>query len=96
MKFIAMWSLKAGVDQTKIAEAVGRRAEHKFPTGMSLIAEYWSAKTSPTVISIFEADNAAALMINSTAWVDVFTVDVFAVTTFEEGLQSLTKHFAGG
>ncbi len=95
MKFVALWSLKEGVDQAKLAEIMGRRAEHKFPEGMSLIAEYWSSKGSPAVVSIFEADDAAALMINSAAWVDALDVDVFPVTTWEEGLEKLTKHLAG-
>ena len=56
MKFVALWSLKEGVDQAKLAEIMGRRAEHKFPEGMSLIAEYWSSKGSPAVVSIFEED----------------------------------------
>jgi len=34
-------------------------------------------------------------MINSTAWVDVFDVDLFPVVTFEEGLESMGRHFTG-
>lgn len=94
MKFVALWSLKEGVDQAKLAEIMGRRAEFEFPEGMSLIAEYWSSKRSPAVVSIFEADDAAALMINSVAWVDALDVDVFPVTTWEEGLEKLSKLLA--
>jgi hypothetical protein len=64
MKFIALWSVKEGVGQAELAEATGRRAEFKFPKGMKLIAEYWSPKDSPAVISVLEADDAASLMIN--------------------------------
>lgn len=96
MKFVALFSLKETVDQTKMAELMGRRAEHQFPTGMKLVAEYWSGKTSPAVIAIYEADDAAALMINSVVWIDALDVDIFPVTTWEEGLAKLTKHLAGG
>lgn len=94
MKFVALWSLKEGVDQVKLAEIMGRRAELKFPAGagMNLLAEYWSAQSSPAVINILEADDAAALMINSVTWIDVLDVDIFPVTTWEEGLEKLTKH----
>lgn len=95
MKFIALWSLKDDVDQAKLAEMMGRRAEFQFPTGMRLIAEYWSPKKSPAVISIFEADDAAALMVNSVCWIDALDVDIFPVSTWEEGLEKLSKHLAG-
>jgi hypothetical protein len=96
MKFVALWSLKEGVDQAKLAEVMGRRAEYKFPTGMNVIAEYWSSRRSPAVVSVFEADDAAALMINTVAWVDALDVDIFPVNTWEEGLDKLSKHLAGG
>lgn len=95
MKFIALWSLKDGVDQAKLAGMMGRRAEWKFPQGISLIAEYWSSKNSPVVVSIFEANDAAVLMINTVGWIDVMSVDIFPVTTYEEGLEKLTRHLAG-
>jgi hypothetical protein len=94
-KFVALWSLKEGVDQVKLAEVMGRRAEYEFPTGMTVLAEYWSSNRSPAVVSIFEADDAAALMINTVAWVDVLDAVVFPVNTWEEGLEKLTKHLAG-
>lgn len=95
MKFIALWSLKEGVDQAKLAEIMGRRAEWEFPQGMTLIAEYWSPRNAPAVVSIFEVDDAATLMINSVAWVDALEVDIFPVVTWEEGLEKLTRYLAG-
>jgi hypothetical protein len=95
MKFVALWSLKEGVDQLKLMEVLGRRAEYKFPKGIEVIAEYWSSRGSPAVISVFEADDAAALMLNTVAWVDALDADIFPVSTWEEGLKKLTKHLAG-
>jgi hypothetical protein len=63
---------------------------------MNVIAEYWSSRRSPAVVSVFEADDAAALMINTVAWVDALDVDIFPVNTWEEGLDKLSKHLAGG
>lgn len=95
MKFVALWSLKEGVDQAKLAELVARRAEVKFPKGMNLIAEYWTPTGSPAVINIFEADDAASLMVNTVAWADALNVDIFPVTTLEEGLEALSEYLAG-
>jgi hypothetical protein len=95
MKFIALWSLKDNVDQMKLAEVMGRRAEYEFPTGMTLIAEYWSSKQSPAVVSIFESDDAGALMMHSVTWIDVLDVEIFPVSTWEESLEKLSKHLAG-
>lgn len=95
MKFIALWSLKEGVDQTKLAEIMGRRAEWKFPAGVNLLAEYWSSTNAPAVVSIYEADDAAALTINTVGWIDAMEVDIFPVTTWEEGLEKLGRYLAG-
>ena len=95
MKFVALWSLKESVDQAKMAEIIGRRAGFEFSAGTSPIAEYWSPRSSPVVVSIFEADDAAAMMLNSVAWVDVFDVDVFPVVEWEEGLEKLSRLLGG-
>lgn len=95
MRFVALWSLKEGVDQVKLAEIMGRRSDFEFPEGMTLIAEYWSSRRSPAVVSVFEADDAAALMINTVAWVDALDADIFPVSTWEEGLEKITRHLAG-
>ena len=96
MKFVALWSLKEGVDQTKMAEVMARRADFKMPAGVKLIAEYWSPKGSPAVINILEADNAAALLVNSVIWIDILELDIFPVVTWEEGLEFITEHLGGG
>mgnify|MGYP001822283314 CR=1 FL=1 len=95
MKFVALWSLKEGVDQTKMAEVMARRADLKYPAGVKLIAEYWSPKDSPAVVNILEADNAAALLVNSVIWIDVLELDIFPVVTWEEGLEFITDHLGG-
>lgn len=80
-------------DQSKLAEALGRRAEWQAPEGTTQIAEYWSPKGSPTVISIFETEDAATIDIITSTWMDVLEVDVFPVVTWEEGLEKLSQHF---
>ena len=53
------------------------------------------SSASPSVVAIYEADDPAALTINSIAWLDMFDIQVFPVTTYEEGLEKLTRHLAG-
>jgi hypothetical protein len=93
MKFVALFQMKPGVSQAKVAEAVARRVEYKFPEGMQLIHEYWSP-TPPNVVSIFEAKDVSSLMMNSINWTDVFDVQVIPVVDFEEGAKKLSTMFA--
>ncbi|NIN66571.1 MAG: DUF3303 domain-containing protein [Anaerolineae bacterium] len=95
MKFVALWSLKEYVDQEDLAVVMARRAEHEFPKGMKVIGEYWSAQGSPAVISIFECDDASALMLNSVAWLDALDVEIFPVVEWEEGLKKISEHLGG-
>jgi hypothetical protein len=93
---VALFSLKEGIDQAKLARVMGRRADYEFPEGISLIGEYWTSKGSPAVLAIFEDDDAAALMINAVTWMHTFHTDVFPVNMWEKGLETLTKHLRGG
>jgi hypothetical protein len=65
---------------------------YQFPEGINLIAEYWSPKDSPAVISVFEADDAAPIAENTVPWMDYFeTTDVFPVVSVEEGLERFAE-----
>jgi hypothetical protein len=90
MKFVALFEIKDSVDQTKLAEAIGRRAEYQHPAGVKLLEEYWSPEG--TIVSIFESDDPAAMMIMTAAWVDVDTVRIFPVVTWQEGFEALSEH----
>ncbi|HEY65604.1 MAG TPA: DUF3303 family protein [Caldilineae bacterium] len=94
MKFVLLWSLKAGVDQAKLAEVMRCRGEWKFPEGVRLLAEYWAPQNTPTVIDILEADDATALLVNTVGWIDVMEARIFPVVTWEEGLEKLGRLFA--
>jgi hypothetical protein len=89
MYFVALYSLKEGIDQVKITEVITRRAEYEHP--MKLVAEYFSPNRNPTVISVYETDDANTLLINSLAWLDVFDIQVLPVVTWDEGMQALSS-----
>ena len=91
MKFVALQSLKEGVDEAKLEQLLRNRAEYEFPEGIKPIAEYWGPKDSPAVISIFEADDAAPILESTVPWIDYFeTTDLFPVVSVDEGLGSIS------
>jgi uncharacterized protein DUF3303 len=93
MKFLAMFDLKENATQAKVAEAVSRRIEYKFPEGTKLLAEYWTPVASPTVIAVIESSDPAPLLLNSLAWLDVFECKVIPIIDWEEGARKLGKAF---
>ncbi len=93
MKFIALFDMKEGVTQAKLAETIAKRSEYKFPEGVKLISEYWTPVQSPSVVAVFEATDPAAIMMNSIVWVDTFDCRVYPCTDWQEGAQKLAKAF---
>jgi hypothetical protein len=89
MKFIALWTHKPNSDTGKITEAIKRRAEFDMPEGVKLVAEYWTTRTSPAAVSVFEADDAAKIMQMSIYWADYLMVDVFPVEEWQTALKNL-------
>lgn len=89
MKFVALFNLKEGVDQSKIAEIINRRAEYDHPA--QLVEEFYTPNRCPTVIAIYETDDANALVLNSLAWLDAFDIQVIPVVGWQEGLNRLQQ-----
>ncbi len=84
MLFVRIGKAKAS-STTK--QRVSRRLNWKYPTGMRVIGEYWLQSNDPTLITIVETDNLAAIMSAVAAWDDVFDFTVLPAMTAEEGLQ---------
>jgi hypothetical protein len=89
MKFVALFSLKEGVDQNKIAEIVNRRADYDHP--VQLIEEFYTPNRSPSVIAVYETDDANALVMNSLGWLDAFDIQVIPVVGWQEGIDTLKR-----
>jgi hypothetical protein len=83
MLFVAIINAKAGSPKERIT----RRAQWQYPEGVKPIAEYWLQTASPSVVSIFEADNIAPIMATTTEWGDVFDINVFPAITASDGLK---------
>jgi hypothetical protein len=82
MLFVATLRVTGGTAQERIA----RRAEWQYPAGTRLVAEYWLQGTDPAVITVFETDDNGAIFALTSAWSDVFDIDVVPAVTGEQGL----------
>lgn len=89
MKFAMLWSFKENVDAGKIAQAISRRAEWTFPKGIELLHEYWSPNGELPVISIFEANDATALIKNVMPWTDTFHVKTIPIEDWKVALKKI-------
>jgi uncharacterized protein with GYD domain len=83
MLFVALLEVTGGTP----AERIARRADWQYPEGIKLIAEYWLQDDNYAVVSIFEADDNAAIFDISAQWGDVFNIKVVPAVTGEQGLQ---------
>ncbi len=87
MDYVMLLKWKQGITQEQADAALIRRAGWQYPSGVTLINEYWLATGDPTVVSIFSAADFAALMELQMTWGDVFDISIFPAISFEEGLE---------
>lgn len=87
MDYVALLTFRSSVSAADRDGALMRRAGWQYPSGVRPIAEYWPAASGVQVISIFSADNYAAVMELVLQWNDVFDIDVHPAVSAEEGLQ---------
>jgi hypothetical protein len=83
MLFVAISNAKAGSPKERIA----RRAHWQYPEGAKPVAEYWLQTSTPSVVSIFEAETIAPIMAATTEWGDVLDISVFPAITATDGLK---------
>jgi len=87
MDYVALLTFRSSVTAAERDGALIRRAGWKYPDGIRVIAEYWPAAAGVQVVSIFSADNFAAVMEVELEWSDVFDIDIHHAISAEEGLQ---------
>lgn len=87
MDYVALLTLRSSVSAADRDGALMRRAAWQYPSSVRPIAEYWPAASGVQVISIFSADDYAAVMELVLQWNDVFDIDVHPAVSAEEGLQ---------
>lgn len=87
MDYVMLLRWKQGLSREQRDGALMRRAGWKYPSGASVIAEYWPAAEDPAVVSIFRTDDFGAMMEIDLTWGDIFDVTIFPAVSAEEGLK---------
>ena len=74
-------------------QAIARRMNWKYPTGMRVVGEYWVNGNNTNLIVIAETESDGALLSYRADWDDHFEIDIYPALTAEHGLQ-LAKQLA--
>ena len=64
-----------------------RRAAWNYPSGIRVVAEYWPMAADLQVVTIFSADDIAAVWELVSEWEDVFDIDISPAISAEDGLK---------
>ena len=64
-----------------------RRSAWKYPDGIRVIAEYWPSASDVQVVTIFSAEDYAAIMEIVFEWNDIFDIQIYPAISAEEGLK---------
>ena len=94
MDYVALLRFRSSVSAADRDGALMRRAGWQYPSGVRPIAEYWPSSSAVQVVSIFSADDYAAVMEVVFQWTDVFDIDVHPAISAEEGLRVGAEVFA--
>jgi hypothetical protein len=86
MDYVAILAPRTNVSAADRDAALARRASWQYPAGITLIAEYWPLSAQVTVVSIFSTDDFGAVMELSLEWNDVFEINIYPATAWDQGL----------
>lgn len=87
MDYVMLLRWKQGLTREQRDGALMHRAGWNYPAGVQVVAEYWPAAEDPAVVSIFRAEDFAAMMEIETTWGDTFDVNIYPAVSAEEGLK---------
>jgi hypothetical protein len=87
MEYVALLRFREGVPAADRDAALMRRAQWQYPEGIRPIAEYWPMSAEYQVVTVFSADNVAAIMELEFEWNDVFDISVTPAVSADEGLR---------
>jgi len=85
--FVMTLKWQPGLSRDQRDGALSRRAQWNYPDGVKLHGEYWPSSESVAVVSIFEADDHAALMEIGFTWGDTFQIEINPAVSAEDGLR---------
>jgi len=87
MDFVSRLTFRSSVGAAERDAALIRRATWNYPAGIQVVAEYWPMAADIQVVTIFSADDIAAVWELVAEWEDVFDIDVSPAVSAEEGLK---------
>lgn len=87
MEFVAFLKFRSSVPGAERDAALMRRASWQYPTGTTMIAEYWPLSGDCQVVPVFRADTFGPIMEVESEWNDVFDISIFPAVSAEVGLQ---------
>jgi hypothetical protein len=87
MDYVALLKFRSSVSAADRDGALMRRAGWQYPKGIKVVAEYWPAAADVQVVSIFSADDFAAVMELTFEWNDVFDIVIHPATSADDGLK---------
>ena len=87
MDYVGRLTFRPAVGIQERDAALLRRTSWEYPAGVRLIAEYWPMAADLQVVTIFSADDIAAVWQLVSEWEDVFDIDISPAVSAEEGLR---------
>jgi len=87
MDYVARLTFRSSVSGADRDAALMRRTAWEYPAGIRVIAEYWPLAADLQVVSIFSADDIAAVWELAAEWEDVFDIDISPAVSAETGLE---------
>ncbi len=87
MDYVGRLTFRSTVGAAERDAALMRRATWEYPSGIQVVAEYWPMAANLQVVTIFSADDIAAVWQLVAEWEDVFDIDVSPAISAAEGLK---------
>ncbi len=87
MLYVMSMKWQPGLTREQRDGALIRRAQWKYPDGVTVRGEYWPASEQTAVLSIFETDDYGSIMEIALTWGDAFQIETTPAITAEDGLR---------
>ena len=87
MDYVGRLTFRSSVGSAEPNAALMRRAAWNYPSGIRVVAEYWPMAADIQVVTIFSADDIAAVWELVSEWEDVFDIDISPAISAEDGLK---------
>jgi hypothetical protein len=87
MDYVALLTFRPSVPAAERDAGLIRRTAWDYPAGIKVIAEYWPMGVAVQVVTIFSAEDPAALLQLEFEWNDLFDIDITPAVSAEEGLR---------